>query len=213
VEVVEQEILRRQALYRLFAGLLLYPEPERVETLQRGASWLQEELSKSNGESAWGQHVPDLVAWLHRQGELLEETQAEWVRLFGVSREGYCYPYEGAYVASEVAGPLTAVLLKDYARAGLNLTADDLPDHVSVELQYMSYLCDLELETLRAQEMERTERIRAAQREFLAQHLCRWLPKLVGRIDECEGGMFALVCNSARELCTSHGQALAAAEN
>jgi TorA maturation chaperone TorD len=207
MEVAEHEILRRQALYRLMAGLLLYPEPERIEMLRRGVSWLEEELGRSDDGLS---DVPDLIAWIHRQGDALEDTQSEWVRLFGVSRGVNCYPYEGAYLAPEVAGPLAAALLKDYARAGLNVTANDLPDHVSVELEYMSYLCDLELETLRSQETERNERIRIAQREFLAQHLCRWLPSLVERIAGCEGGMFALVCNSALELCTSHGDALAA---
>ena len=44
MEMNEYLILTRQALYRFYAGLLLYPEEERLQTLKGAVSWLAEAI-------------------------------------------------------------------------------------------------------------------------------------------------------------------------
>ncbi len=71
--------------------------------------------------------------------------QEEYVRLFVASRNGLCHPYEGAYLKDNRMVPvLLATLDREYAREGLIVSIDTLPDHISVELEYMSFLCGKE---------------------------------------------------------------------
>jgi TorA maturation chaperone TorD len=201
VEVRERLILTRQALYRFYAGLLLYPESERFEILRSGAAWLDEAFEDEHlaAELQVTEQLRELLVWVQAFDGDLQEFQAEWVRLFGSSLDGYCFPYEGAYRGSQAAGPLLAELQKEYARAALVLSTNDLPDHVSVELEYMSYLCGLELETTQSGEDKRRCRIVKVQYLFLENHLGQWLPALLERVTESNGGPFALVCRAASE--------------
>ncbi len=213
VTAEQRPVLLRQALYRFYAGLLLYPETERFETLRGGGAWIEQALGDmAQAEGPWtGDEVRRTIAWVKGFEGDLEEIQSEWVRLFGVSREDYCFPHEGAYFDPNAVGPLLAALQKEYAHAGLNLAADELPDHVSVELEYMSYLCGLEIETLRSGEDERRQRIVKAQYLFLEHHLCKWLPALVERVTHCDGGPFVAVCRAVEQMAAAERDALARA--
>lgn len=209
MQVEEDQLLLRQALYRLYAGLLLYPEAERLETLKRGAQAVDEDLRKEAGS------LPDearlVLEWAAGINGELVQLQAQWVRLFGSSRDAYCFPHEGAYLGGSASGPLMAQLQREYARGGLGITANDLPDHISVELEYMSYLCGLELETLRAGEDDRRQRIVNAQHAFLREHLTQWLPALTKRVEECDDSKsFALVCRAAQQMTQADLEAVAA---
>lgn len=206
MEMKERLILTRQALYRFYAGLLLYPESDRLETLRGGAAWLSETLQDAElcRELEITSQHRELIEWVLGFDRDLESFQAEWVRLFGSSRDGYCFPYEGAYRDAQAAGPLLAQLQKEYARAGLAMSANDLPDHISVELEYMSYLCGLELETLRSGEEARRGRIVKAQYLFLENHLCQWLPVLLERVTASKGGPFANICQAANATVVSN---------
>jgi TorA maturation chaperone TorD len=210
MEMNERIVLTRQALYRFYAALLLYPDAGRNQTIRDGARWLLEELQ--DAELARAVAATDealtLLAWARDLDPDGDEMSVAWVRLFGSSIDGFCYPYEGAYGDPAASGQLLAHLQREYARAGLAVATTDLPDHVSVELEYLSHLCGLELETLRSGEDRRRQRIVKAQRLFLRQHLTRWLPTLLEQVVENDGGTYALICQAASQLAERESERL-----
>jgi TorA maturation chaperone TorD len=204
MEVAQRSTLQRQAAYRLFGALLLYPEAERLEKIAEGTEWLRRELDKEELTERFG--GPDRIAELLEQiravqGDL-ESLQADWVQLFGVSRDAYCYPYEGAYVESEASMQLIGELETMYARSGLVLTVKDLPDNVSVQFEFMSFLCEQLLSC-----MEQSENglgtVLKRQRDFLGGHLGKWFPLLAKRVEEKDTGFYSLVCRAAKEMIES----------
>jgi TorA maturation chaperone TorD len=59
-----------------------------------------------------------------------------------------------------------------------------LPDHVSVELEFMARMAAREAEDLEAGDAEAASRSRHIQKEFLETHLGRWLPQFCGHAAE-----------------------------
>ncbi len=193
-------VLLRQALHRFCAAALLYPEPERIETLKQGAVWLKENLDDSWPGPELRQRLEAIIGWLGGLNGDLSAVQGEWVRLFGVSRTAFCFPYEGANVEPQYAGALQASLQQEYAEAGLVVSPDDLPDHVGVQLEFMSFLCGLEGEAIRLARDDVRERITARQHRFLTEHLCKWLPGLTQRVQQADGQIFSEICAAAEQM-------------
>lgn len=187
-------VLLRQALYRFCAGALLYPEPERMETLKKGAAWLAEHLEGDWPGPELRERLEGILGWVKGINGDLTQVEGEWIKLFGVSRTAFCYPYEGAMVEPQLVGVLQAGLAQEYAEAGLAVLPDDLPDHVGVELEFMSFLCGLEGEAMKRGQEDVRERIVQRQHRFLAEHLCKWLPGLTERVQKAEGQVFADIC-------------------
>lgn len=182
---MEKEALlpQRQMAYRLFASLFLYPDRERLENLQFAADVLLESRS-------W-QGYPfsaALESLLNQLTEIdLENDRPiinEYNRLFLIRPKAP--PHETIYTDPEgqLRGMLTAHLEAKYLEAGLAISPElnELPDHISVELEFMAYLCMKEAE---ADDVE-ANRFRALQESFMGQHLVRWFPKFAQRIKESE---------------------------
>lgn len=110
------------------------------------------------------------------------ELQDEYIALFGhVMRD--LPPYETQYGSAHVYQQ--AVELADicafYRAFGLSVASGERPDHIAVELQFMSYLALREACAVRDGLQEGLEVLREGQRKFLADHLGRWGP-LLGRM-------------------------------
>ncbi len=171
--------------YRLFASLFLYPSRERLAALQAAA----EELLSSD---IWGGYPfsASLGELLRHLVELdLEEDQPvinEYNRLYSI--RPLAPPYETFYLDSEgqLRGMLVADLESIYLQAGLAISPElnELPDHVSVELEFMAFLCLQEAEAWRAGQDERARRYRSLQKSFMRQHLARWFPLFSRRAKE-----------------------------
>ena len=200
VELLEEgALLLRQALYRYCAAGLLYPEPARLTILRDATKWLASSLDGPWPDGVLREGLVTTSEWLDQLDGFPESLQGKWINLFGVSRTSFCYPYEGATIEPQWAGALQASLQHEYAAAGLELSSDELPDHVSVELEYMSYLCGLELKAAEHQ-VELRPLIIDRQRTFLSDHLCRWLPGLTERVAVAEGGIYCDFAAIADEL-------------
>lgn len=195
-------LLLRQALYRFCAAGLLYPEQERVGNLKQGAEWLKENINEAWPESELNDRVLAACHWVEKVNGDLTSVQGQWVNLFGVSRDSYCYPYEGFIVDPEQAGTLQAMLQHEYATAGLELSSDDTPDHISTELEYMSFLCGIEIEAVERGDSRLLQQVLVRQRKFLTEHLARWLPSLTQRVSTADGGAFLLFCSIADQLAS-----------
>jgi TorA maturation chaperone TorD len=57
-------------------------------------------------------------------------------------------------------------------------------DHIAVELQFMEYLCRKTVDALERNEVEEANRYQQAQKEFINNHLAKWVPEFTKDILE-----------------------------
>ncbi len=136
----------------------------------------------------------DVHCW-HSSGtparELVELREA-FVELFGHTVRGKCPPYELEYEQGEIMQ--RAADLADvsgfYTAFGLDVFGlrGERPDHLSVECEFMSVLCAKEDHGIETGPEELLDTCRKAQRDFLRDHLARWLPAFANRVIEASGG-------------------------
>ncbi len=101
---------------------------------------------------------------------------------------------ERSYV-SEDQGTLFEDLTRFYDFFGLGRREDaEMPDHVSIELEFMHFLTHLE--TLVAPRPGDLASLRRAQRDFLSRHLVRLLRGVAGKLDGASPGCQALVAEA-----------------
>jgi len=191
----------RQGLYRFFAAALLYPDETRLALLAEASRFLDREgLHAFSFYGPWAQLRKALEALANQTAA---NVAAEYVRLFIVSPDGaLCPPQESFYLAGP--GPATGLLLAQvelaYARMGIAPSADQqlLPDHASVELEAMAFLCAREAQARTEKAFGDVAKARVDQRAFLEQHLGRWFPAFARRVMTVgTGGFYGLVVAAA----------------
>jgi TorA maturation chaperone TorD len=166
----------RAAAYRVLASALLPPTPERLATLVAAAPELVALLEPLRGMA----FHPALRALLERlaglSAEEAEEHRRTYATLFVSGRRGSPPPYESAHLGPDTDVAMAAAAVDAaYRSAGFVLDAEgEAPDHVAVELDFLSALCAREAEAPAPAEAERLRRL---QRAFLLAHPLRWLPR------------------------------------
>lgn len=175
----------RQHLYGFLAAALLNrPDPQMLEGLlsEPAMAALQTAFP---GHPAAARLVR--LAAAYRQGDqAAEEFLLDYEALFRVPGDAYTHPYESAYLGagerdqpigrpSLNAGRLRMVVAA-YQSQGLSPSEDfdEPPDHIGVQLDFMSCLCGMAVEALDAEDTHRVLELLAAQESFLRQHLLAW---------------------------------------
>lgn len=202
----------RQAAYRLFSTMLLYPEEERLKTVVAVAGELADEADFLATFSFFIQWKELLDVLRGLQGVNATAIQEQYVQIFMVNPDyAPCLPYESAY-AEEGGDPgWTAVELeRAYAAAGLSISPSlkEAPDHAAVELEFMSFLCSQEASAWEARHLD--EGIEALKRQsaFLEGHLGRWFPVFVRRVAEKDSNKIYAAVTKAAEAFISHDRGL-----
>ncbi len=88
-------------------------------------------------------------------------------------------PYGSVYLEKnrQVMGDTTIGVLKIYQEAGLSVDEKEPPDHVAIELEFMSYLCIREAASRAAGKAADAEKFLGWQKAFFQSYLS-WLPSL-----------------------------------
>ena len=119
------------------------------------------------------------------------------------------FPYESVFLdASALLGGDTAAALRDLgARSGRPLgQGEHEADHLSEELQLLSWLCAAEVHALEDGASNALARVRARQHELLDGHLLRWLPALAVALEPVDP-LYGAAAELARELAVElHGE-------
>jgi ferredoxin len=68
-------------------------------------------------------------------------------------------------------GPLMFAVKAEYQQAGLEVDGLELPDHIAIELEFLSFLTDQE-----AQGSQSARRWRQARETFIRNHAAEWMP-------------------------------------
>ncbi len=176
----------RQATYRLFGALFLYPDEDRLAKLRTAARELRLEGDLWGGFAFSGPMQGLLAVLVELSGGATTHVEEEYVRLFQVKPAAP--PYESVYMDPEgqTRGLIAVRLEGEYAQAGLVLSPSlmDLPDHIAVEFEFMSFLCGQEALAGETKAREDSIPARERQRAFLGHHLGRWFPQFARRVRE-----------------------------
>lgn len=204
----------RQAGYRLLSQSLLYPDGPRVQAIAATARELAQESDRWAAVAPFPEWARLLDA-LDRFGD--QDTvvvQGEYVSRFLVNRAGIPAPiYESAYERAEATGWVLAQLETEYAHQGLVPSPElrEPPDHVAVELEFMSFLCSHEAQAWEEDAPSEAARALRTQRSFLKRHLARWLPEFAGRLGDVErDSVFTTIAEAALAFVARDGSLVTA---
>jgi DMSO reductase family type II enzyme chaperone len=184
----KEEILAalRSRAYRLLCDSLEYPDDALCEAVRSGV--LAETLRE-----VFGAIEPTLALrtdWgALRDAGADDELAIEYTRLFEVGASGPpCPLYGGLYGGARMKTMEEAV--RFYHHFGLNLSEDprELPDHLTTQLEFLHCLAFRETPALK--EQGEPGPYRRAQRDFVARHPGRWVPRLRERIESQEPAPF-----------------------
>lgn len=143
--------------------------------------------------------------------ESADAVRQDFHDLFTVPAGKYVAAYESVYVDPPLEaggrakptnfGASTRAIQGFYRRIGLALAPSytELPDFVGLELACMEFLCAEEARHDRSGDLARAERVCEQQREFLGQHVARWIPALCARIRDNASTRFHLGLANATE--------------
>lgn len=180
---MEHSSVERSLIYRALSQGFSYPKEEFYASLGNGSFF--DILSLIDEEA------DPLLAEIVLPPSL-DELQQEYTNFFDVGRgAGPLYSlYEGSYV-SWGRTSLFEELLRFYDFFGLELSPSsrELPDHLTVELEFMHYLTFLESGALESG-VEEPSPYQLAQKDFVERHLGRWVPSLREKIEREEGAVF-----------------------
>lgn len=145
--------------------------------------------------------------------QLLERLRAEYLRLFVGPGHVPCPPYESVYRTDRpvwqrglVMGPSTADVRRRYAEAALTISKNyrDLPDHVSVEMEFMHFLCAEESKLTELGNIDESAKMRKMQRDFLEDHIMPWTGNFAERIlNSTDSSFYKAAANLLRAVVKS----------
>lgn len=188
----------RSAAYTLIAYGFQYPDRALIETLSDPNHWA---------------HWPDVLIGVHActresLGVIRDalQTQAATLAkgddgdlsalscrhdaLFGHAVRGKCPVYEMEYGRTEIIRQASdlADISGFYRAFGLDFAngANGRPDHITAECEFMGALCAKESHALEQDGAEGIDVCVDAERSFLSEHLGRWLPAFVHRVQEAD---------------------------
>lgn len=170
-----EEALQRSAVYAFFAHAFAYPDEARVEALREAATEV----------AAAGADLP-----MMRLAALAQEFSPAFlepvhVSLITLSSSPDCPAFETAYFSSEAL--LQAQRMADiagfYRAWGVDATSTGFrPDELSVEMEFLAFLCEKEAYAIERMGPPRANQVRKAQRLFLEEHLGCWAPAFGRRL-------------------------------
>ena len=122
-----------------------------------------------------------VTAGLRAGGDAYADFESEYIRLFDVGAAGPpCALYGGVYIGDRMKVMEDATRFYNFFQLRIASEMRELPDHITTELEFLHYLTFREAE-LCQQGLDPSSPRRAA-RDFLARHLCKWVPRLQAKL-------------------------------
>lgn len=195
----------RERTYRFLAGLCLKPPSDSLVAMIKDGSILSvfhEDDENGDGIESYPAGLFEFARQAETMPNLKDELEAEHTALF-VLPSGVI-PHEAAYLDTEkrLGGRITIGVSQFYERAGANVQENciDMPDHLGMELEFMSFLCKIERESWEKAELESLQKCVELQKIFLEDHLLKWIYLCCEKIIEKEEyGFYKAVARSITE--------------
>ncbi|MDP2916461.1 MAG: molecular chaperone TorD family protein [Dehalococcoidia bacterium] len=111
---------------------------------------------------------------------------ADYARLFLSIHKVPPHPSESVYREGAMMQFYRDEVLKTYWSFGVDKVKEftEPEDHIAVELGFMMFLCDKAAGALKKGDSKDAEKYIQAQKDFLENHLAKWVPKLVKDVVE-----------------------------
>ncbi|SHO52241.1 TorD/DmsD family molecular chaperone [Desulfopila aestuarii] len=172
------EILDRGNCFKLLAAC--FYEPEKKLFIEEALCDKLHGLLEKCAPGAAG-HVKTMQESLLKLEE--QQLKIDYSALFVGPFELIAAPYGSIYLENErkVMGESTLAVQRFYENSGLMLDIQEPPDHIAIELEFMSFLCISEAEALTTGDMETAIRQRELQVDF-ATTMMSWIPLLAENI-------------------------------
>lgn len=188
----QKNLAVREDAYRLLAACYYPPTPALLE--EDCCEALATALFSLSPEAASYAKEAARIA----DGQTVEALAIEHARLFLGPFQLVAPPYGSFYIDDNkaVMGDSTAAALAFYEGCGLHLADDfpELPDHVSVELEFMSFLAFSRRQADGGADGENSRRFASLQREFLEKFLLPWMPSFTRAvIDDGEAPFYQAI--------------------
>jgi len=199
--LARQEAEARGNMYCFLSAVYLCP-PEQDLVRHIVANDILEELSSLLGGEAVAV-LKKYAASSHLEKDVASLKQ-EYMSLFDVPTGRYVTPFEDVYQGKKgeskhrrgpLMGERTIAVRRIYREAGAEMDqkCKELPNHIGVELSFMSFLCEMEAAAIRVEEGDAVQdqgkgkaatssRYREFQITFLQEHLNDWFPQLAQSI-------------------------------
>ncbi len=158
-------------LERVLKGKISFSDSIALdEELSEGFRGLKEFMEKNKSKGA---------------DELHEALIDEYTRLFIGPHRLPVQPYESWWEDGKLMGKSLLKVKRDYRKAGIVKARDyaEPEDHVAFELKFMHYLCEKGFCT---KNEEKKKECLNLQREFLNDHLLKWMLDFCDALYECE---------------------------
>jgi TorA maturation chaperone TorD len=197
----------RQAAYRLFGCVLLYPDEEWLATLPGVGDGLLAESRALSRFPFWASGSRFLAALRRLDPGERPTLQATYAATFVTSADdGPCHLYESAYHPPDATPWVLAELDREYAEGGFSVAPSfhEPPDHAAVELEFMSLLCGEEAAAWERKDLAGALVSLERQAGFLDRHLVRWFPELARRAGERERDAFYGLATDAASAVIAH---------
>jgi len=182
---VNSSLIARSAVYRILSLGFAYPEREILDFLRERLAGKLKESLRFLPES-YREGLAPAMESLERARVFADELEGEYERLFRA--ELLSTPYETEYdpMASVRKGQELADILGFYRAFGLGPSKrrKELPDHIAVELEFMSLLLQKEAYARLNGWSEKVEVSIDAQRKFLRDHLAIWVFNFCDRVEQ-----------------------------
>lgn len=185
----------RSVVYKLLSQGFMYPDEERRRLIREGGWWQDLSGAISALDPVWRNRLQG-TEWeplaRRQMASEGEEPAVDYVYLFDLGNgRPPCPPYGGLY-QDAVERPVVLWELAEFYRAfGLEPgRGRELPDHVSMELEFMYFLAFKEAQAMAESEEPYLTGYRWAQRDFLERHLAAWFPRFARQVEEKSGTPF-----------------------
>lgn len=121
-----------------------------------------------------------------KAGRQTIELQKEYTRLCHASKPRILPLFESVYREGKLLQESTVEVARLYYGAGLKLDKDFSlpPDHISLELEFMAYLCSQEIEAIREKDSFVLDKAKKLQQRMLKEHLQFFVPDFAQRLQK-----------------------------
>lgn len=179
---------RRAQIYRVLAAAYAKPADELFLGMLRSWSISEEVLSQKVIDATLAKGLSNVGIWFEKMSSLSAEDisnvlSPEFTRLFrGLSRSNSPPPpYGSVYMDNGVLyGASTDLIIAKYRQYHLKVPDNEPPDHISLELDFMGFLC--EGEAIGWKTEKGGQDLLKEQAAFVNEHLIRWVPLLCENI-------------------------------
>ena len=169
-------------VYYIISLLFKLPTEKAFDTVSENLPTFERSLNKIGFDPDTSKNLEQNMTQVS-----LEELRVEYTRLFVGSPpfKAICLPYESFWKQRTIMGPPVGELAQLFEEIGLRVSDEftDLPDHVSVELEFMNQIYrSLIGQTSDGNENE-IERLYFIKRDFLENHL-DWIDNFCLKVEE-----------------------------